>query len=68
MTTPAYWRPPRTPKADLLGKTFGLITVIREAPSTGAGARWGVRCECGAERVMVAKEILRGTKTHRSCK
>jgi len=67
MTTPAYWRPPQTPKRDLLGKTFGLLTVIREAPSTSR-ARWRVRCECGHERVLPAQDIVRCVKTHRSCK
>lgn len=68
MTSPAYWRRPASPKLDLLGKTFGLLTVIRESPSDGHGARWRVRCECGAERTLPAKDIVRGAKTHRNCR
>ena len=65
--TPEYWRYPVRPKLQILGQKFGLLTVIREAPSTGR-ARWWVRCECGHERVVPAQDIVKCVKTHRSCK
>ena len=65
--TPEYWRYPVRPKLQLLGKRFGLLTVLREAPSTSK-ARWWVRCECGHERVVPAQDIVKCVKTHRSCK
>lgn len=33
-------------RSQLLGQTFGLLTVIAQAPSVGH-TRWKVRCECG---------------------
>ena len=56
----------RTP--DLTGKRYGLVTVTGPAPSIGTGARWRCRCDCGAERVVMAASLLqRPPKTHRHC-
>jgi hypothetical protein len=70
VTRPPDWSPPRRdqPVKDLLGKSFGLITVIRQSVSDGHGSRWMCRCECGDERVVRRAEIVKGVKTHRSCK
>lgn len=67
MSHPAYWLR-HQPVKDLQGKSFGLITVIRQAPSDGHGSRWMCRCQCGDERVLRRAEVVKGVKTHRSCK
>lgn len=68
MTFAWSWRPERRPAADLLGKKFGLLTVIAPAPSLGGGARWRCRCECGNERVIAAHTLKRSVwVTHQKC-
>lgn len=58
----------RRPAENLLGKQFGLVTVIAPAPSLGSGARWRCRCECGSERVILAQQLKRhGVRSHASC-
>lgn len=53
---------------DLTGERFGLVTVLGPAKSLGTGARWKVRCECGAERIMVGAQLRRNPpETHRNC-
>jgi hypothetical protein len=55
-------------KADLTGQRFGLVTVTSPAPSIGHGARWRCRCDCGAERVVMASTLTqKPPKTHRHC-
>ena len=55
--------------ADLTGQRFGLVTVIGPAKSTGTGARWKVRCECGAERYLLDSQLRKWPpETHRSCR
>jgi hypothetical protein len=53
---------------DLTGQRFGLVTVTGPAQSVGTGARWKVRCDCGAERVVLGFQLRRcAPKTHRNC-
>ena len=68
MTHPSLWRR-HQPAEDLTGNTYGLVTVIRQAPSDGIGSRWKVRCECGVERTARRGDLISkgGPKTHRSC-
>ncbi|OGR95479.1 MAG: hypothetical protein A2V88_15310 [Elusimicrobia bacterium RBG_16_66_12] len=72
-TRPLDWRPGRGSKLraavteDMTGKVFGLLTVLRQAPSDGCGTRWKVRCECGDERILRRGDLVRGVVTHRSC-
>jgi hypothetical protein len=71
ITRPIDWRPGITKSHrhdDLTGKVFGLLTVVRQAPSDGCGTRWKVRCECGDERILRRGDLVRGIITHRSCK
>ncbi len=67
MTHPSLWRR-HQPAEDLTGMTYGLVTVIRQAPSDGTGSRWKVRCECGAERYARRGDLMKGPKSHRACK
>ena len=32
---------------DMIGKTFGRLTVIKRVPNKGKNARWGCICSCG---------------------
>lgn len=53
-------------KIDLVGQTFGRLTVIGSAPNTRkGGARWLCHCSCGKE-VIVRSETLRNGMT-KSC-
>jgi hypothetical protein len=54
--------------ADLTGQRFGLLTVTGRAKSVGTGVRWKTRCECGAERIVLAYQLRRNPpETHRNC-
>jgi hypothetical protein len=70
MSARPTFRPVRDQKAiDLTGRRFGLVTVTGPAPSIGHGARWKVRCECGAERFIRGCELReKAPWTHRSCR
>ena len=52
---------------DMLGKTFGRLTVIKRAPATlgDSHAMWLCRCVCGAEKTVRALHLKSG-KQH-SC-
>ena len=71
MTSPGFWRLQRKEpqgKPIPIGFKKGLIEVIAEAPSIGQGRRYRVRCECGAERVMIGALIRRNAfTTHQAC-
>jgi hypothetical protein len=55
------------PKPHAPGERYGLVTIIREAPSV-YGARYLVRCDCGVERFMKGSELRRHPpRTHRRC-
>lgn len=67
ITRPSDWVPKPQPAEDLTGKTFGLLTVLRQSPSDGTGSRWRCRCECGDERTVRRGELIKGVRTHRAC-
>ena len=50
---------------DLIGRVFGDLTVMRQAPSRMGEACWLCRCSCGAEKAIRA-DNLRGGRS-RSC-
>lgn len=52
-------------KKDLLGKTFGRLTVIGEAPSVNGRPRWLCACSCGKQVVLPSGRLLAadGTKS-----
>lgn len=59
----------RQPQKDMApGERHGLVTIVRDAPGIH-GARFVVRCDCGAERVMLGTGLRqKPPSTHRSCK
>jgi hypothetical protein len=70
MTRPPTFRPQRkqTPD-DITGQRFGLLTVLGPAQSTGTGARWRCRCECGQERYALGSQLRqKPPETHRNCR
>lgn len=50
---------PRTPRRDLAGHTFGMLTVIGHQ----GGKYWHARCECGAKTTVATGDLNRGTTT-----
>ncbi len=70
MTARPTFRPIRDQKAiDLTGQRFGLLTVLGPAQSLGTGARWKVRCDCGAERYAIGSQLRqKAPETHRNCR
>jgi len=69
MARPAFI-PRREQQADdLVGQRFGLVEVTAPAPSLGRGARWWVRCECGAERICYGTHLRSSPpETHKACR
>lgn len=45
-------------KLNLLGRTFGLLSVIGQAPSQHGATRWICRCKCGSEREYSRQNLL----------
>ena len=39
----------RYPRADLIGRTFGRLTVMGDGVRTSKGIAWRCRCACGNE-------------------
>jgi hypothetical protein len=66
----AFHIPPGGQEADdLTGQRFGLVTVMGRAKSVGTGARWKVKCECGAERYLLGSQLRKWPpETHRTCR
>lgn len=60
-------RPPqrRGPKTDLIDQRFGTLRVAEFAGMLRGGAHWKCRCDCGVEKVIAAKSLIRGAT--RSC-
>lgn len=53
----------------LIGKRYGMLTVIGQAPSTSKGhRRWVCRCDCGAEKIILGGNLKRGTTVSCGCK
>ena len=54
---------------DLVGKTFGKLQVLEFA---GMGddysSRWIVRCECGTEKIVIGKNLMKGRTRSCGCK
>lgn len=55
---------------NLLGQTFGDLTVVARAPKEGrnGGARWTCRCACGESCVFLGTLLAGGKRTHCGCK
>jgi hypothetical protein len=56
----------REQRPDLVGRTFGRLTVVAKAPSRGKGGYWQCSCECGAELAVRTSELLAG-RQQQSC-
>ena len=50
-------------KFDLTGKRFGKLTVIKYEGCYGQGRAWLCKCDCGNEKVVLAKNLRRGVKS-----
>ena len=48
------------PKLNLLGKRFGMLTVINEAPKQGRWNCWFCKCDCGKEKIVKTDNLVRG--------
>src|SRR6185437_9427583 len=56
-------------KADLLGMTFGYLTVVAPAEaSPSGGTRWACKCVCGRVKPIGAPELKRGLTKSCGCK
>ena len=55
---------------NLLGQTFGELTVIDRAPKTGknGGTRWLCQCSCGNTRIYLGTLLAGGKRTHCGCR
>lgn len=64
-------KPLGRPAADLLGKVFGKLTVMRRAGSKVYKrvtiAMWACRCECGTEVLVQSGHLKASTRACRSC-
>jgi len=59
-TRPARETPQHDLTGDLVGRTYGLLTVVGRAPNTPADAdEWRVDCDCGNARLMSRHELAR---------
>lgn len=54
-------------RIDLLGKKFGKLTVIAEAPTKNKQARWLCSCECGNTKVIIGSKLRRGETKSCGC-
>lgn len=50
-------------KFDLTGKRFGKLVVLEYVDSDFRGRRWRCKCDCGNEKIVVAKELKRGIRS-----
>ena len=57
----------KTPKLDLIGKTFGRLTVLDEYIPAGSVTKWKCRCECGNETYVHRGKLLAGTTKSCGC-
>lgn len=54
---------------DLLGQSFGELTVIERAENTiDNKARWKCKCSCGKERIVKSDDLRKGKITSCGCK
>jgi hypothetical protein len=52
------------PRVDMTGQRFGKLVVIRQGEprryAWGSASTWSVRCDCGAERVVLGSNLRKG--------
>lgn len=52
---------------DLIGQTFGKLTVISPAPSRNGNTHWLCQCTCGNKKEVAAANLLNGNTTSCGC-
>jgi hypothetical protein len=53
---------------ELNGKRFGRLAVLSFSHSTkNNGSHWNCKCDCGAEKVIAGKQLVRGSTTSCGC-
>lgn len=50
---------------DLTGRTYGMLTALRPATSTGKKLKWVYVCRCGTECTKVGADVTKDTKKGR---
>jgi hypothetical protein len=53
-------------RANLVGKRFGLLTVVRSAKTKNNRSRWVCKCDCGGKCLAIGHDLNQGKVT--SCK
>ena len=55
-------------KMNLMGRRFGKLTVVAEAPKNSSGkVQWLCRCDCGKERIVISTILATGRVTSCGC-
>lgn len=52
---------------DRTGQRFGRLIVLRRAPNKGSRVAFWVRCDCGAEKSVLAANLIQGTTISCGC-
>ena len=55
-------------KIDLVGRVFGLLTVVSQHGRIGAKVAWLCRCSCGTEKTVIGDSLRSGKTTSCGCK
>lgn len=53
---------------DLIGKTFGLLTVIEKAETVDGKPKYKCRCKCGNTKIIYSANLLSNSTTSCGCK
>jgi hypothetical protein len=66
---PIHWRRTshRSFEIEMVGKRFGRLSVIRQAPVSKRQRRWICSCECGNETVVIGAHLTNGHTTSCGC-
>ena len=53
----------------LIGRRFGMLSVIAQAPSSARGnRRWLCQCDCGTPKIILGSNLTRGSTVSCGCK
>lgn len=58
---------PKSCKRDIAGQRFGRLVAVSFIPDETKYARWLVRCDCGAEKEVLAQSLIRGATVSCGC-
>lgn len=56
-----------TDAADMIGKRYHRLTVLGKAPISKRRIMILCRCECGTEKIIEARQVLRGSTKSCGC-